>query len=125
VLGAALGVLTPALPIQAAAPPGTFDVRIERDPESGGWRLAPLAPASRLEAEEEMRLNQSSDGLVAEPIPGGGEVVDLKGRFQSFSVARRDADGSLRTACLENPLSLLAWWNEFLPPAAPSAAPEK
>ncbi len=37
--------------------------------------------------------------LPAERIPGGGELVHLDGRFQVYSIARRDANGNITTDC--------------------------
>lgn len=41
-------------------------------------------------------LRFDADGLVEETSPGGGTMVDLRGRFQSVVVARLDGDGRLR-----------------------------
>lgn len=50
-------------------------------------------------------LNQSSAGLVqqASPVPGGGVMVNLQGRFQSGFVATVGADGSLDAPCVTDP----------------------
>jgi len=46
-------------------------------------------------------LSASDGALPVEHIPGGGELVHLKGRFQTFSVARRGADGRFTISCVE------------------------
>ena len=45
---------------------------------------APLAPGAYLRVEQ---------------LPGGGELVHLDGRFQVYSIARRDANGRITTDC--------------------------
>ncbi len=47
-------------------------------------------------------LSRSTDGLVAVPLAGGGERVDLQGRFQSAAVAKIGADGKLVTDCVDS-----------------------
>lgn len=42
--------------------------------------------------------------LPTERIPGGGEIIRLQGRFQVFSVARRNADGRFSTDCASTPV---------------------
>ena len=106
--------------------PTAAALRIARDPETGGWTLAPLPsgvvkpPATR---EEQMALNQSDAGLVSVPLPGGGWVEDLQGRFQSFEVARRDAAGGTRYDCTEDPLSLFRWLVETPEPVDAEGRP--
>jgi hypothetical protein len=46
-------------------------------------------------------INQSSEGLTEQdsPVPGGGKVVDLQGRFQSAAVVAADSD-SVHVECV-------------------------
>lgn len=99
---------------QIAERPGVSDVRVARDPETGGWTLAPLgADASTLDRapspEAQMEMNQSSVGLFQETLPRGGWKMDLQGRFQTYSIARQDVLGNLHFDCGEDPVSLFAW----------------
>lgn len=96
-----------------AAPVGASHLRIARDPETGGWKLAPLAMDETFRAEADMALNQSTAGLVTEALPDGGWTMDLQGRFQSYSLARYDAKGKPETTCDEDPLSLFEWLREI------------
>ena len=57
-----------------------FAAQVERD--------ALLAPARPLQIEK---------------IPGGGELIHLNGQFQVYSIARRDAQGHIRTDCVPDP----------------------
>ena len=61
--------------------------------------------------------------LPVERLPGGGEMVHLNGRFDIYSVARRDANGHITTDCahdLEAAKKLLAQ-----PAPAPPARVER
>jgi hypothetical protein len=46
------------------------------------------------------KLSRKSDDLHEEPLPGGGFMVDLRGRFHTLLVAKVEADGELRTRCV-------------------------
>jgi hypothetical protein len=48
-------------------------------------------------------LNKSSEGLVQEHNADGSVSVDLQDRFQNVTVARENADGTVTTACVDNP----------------------
>lgn len=50
-------------------------------------------------------LRTDSEGLVEEPSPGGGTLVDLRGRFQNVLVARVGADGLVRSEHVATPPS--------------------
>lgn len=93
--------------------PGVSDVRVARDPETGGWTLAPLGDAATLDRapspETQMAMNQSAAGLFQEALPRGGWKMDLQGRFQTYSIARQDGLGNLHFDCGEDPVSLFAW----------------
>jgi hypothetical protein len=47
-------------------------------------------------------LNRSTDGLVVQAVPGGGQRVDLGGRFQSAAIAKIGPDGKLVTDCVDS-----------------------
>lgn len=51
-------------------------------------------------------LSRSAEGLSAVRHADGSISVDLRGRFQSISVARIDAEGRLETGCVESHASL-------------------
>jgi hypothetical protein len=46
-------------------------------------------------------INQSGEGLVEEdsPVPGGGKMADLQGRFQHATVVKSDSD-SVHVECV-------------------------
>lgn len=107
-------------PRAVANRPGEALVRIAIDPETGGWTLAPLDEPNGLGKSAglgaQLAVNQSSVGLVTEALPAGGYAIDLQGRFQSYSLARRDASGALQFGCDEDPLSLFHWLTDVPDP---------
>lgn len=105
-----------------AAPLRSFAPAIQRDPETGGWHLVPLE-VSAGDTAVELALMRSSEGLFAEPLPGGGEIVNLQGRYQSFAVVSIGLDGRLVSDCIDDPLALLTWLGSPLPDSRRSAAP--
>ena len=100
--------------LRHAERPGVADVRVARDPETGGWMLAPFgAGATALERapspDERMAINQSLEGLVAEAQPDGSWLLDVQGRFQNYSIARKDVTGGIHFDCGQDPLCLFEW----------------
>lgn len=59
---------------------------------------APSLPAPAV-AGVDPALATSSAGLTEEPAPGGGMMVDLRGRFRSEVTATVGVDGSVTTEC--------------------------
>jgi hypothetical protein len=47
-------------------------------------------------------VNQSTEGLVEVKRPDGSVSMDLQGRFQNVSVARKEADGTVTQSCVNN-----------------------
>lgn len=73
------------------------------DPATG--RIAEPSPGTvpvTIDGQWADRLSTSSDGLVEEasPVPGGGTMVDLQGRFQNTFVAVVGDSGRVGAACI-------------------------
>lgn len=70
------------------------------DPKTGALLQEPAPGAVMMEFSPAMRnaMSTSSEGLVEResPVPGGGMIVDLQGRFQSPLIATVDADGKVK-----------------------------
>jgi hypothetical protein len=47
-------------------------------------------------------VNQSTEGLVEVKRPDGSVSMNLQGRFQNVSVARKEADGTVTQSCINN-----------------------
>jgi hypothetical protein len=81
---------------------GVAALRVFVDPETGRRVLAPT-PQQRAAMDAAIARNpafsQSSEGLVEVPVPGGGFMIHLQGRFQSVYTVTRTSDGRLSFAC--------------------------
>lgn len=64
----------------------------------------PLTPeeAQRLAQGLKQLINQSTDGLVQIRHEDGSVSMDLQGHFQDVMLAKREADGSISIACVNN-----------------------
>lgn len=47
-------------------------------------------------------VNQSNDGLEEVQNPDGSISIDLQGRFQNITVAKKNADGTVSQSCVDN-----------------------
>ena len=67
------------------------------DPDTGRLLREPPpgAPVMTLGPEELNMLSTSDVGLVETPLPGGGSMVDLRGRFRHMAVATVADDGTI------------------------------
>jgi hypothetical protein len=75
-------------------------MRVYLDPTTGEIIPQPVeAPEPGLPKDITDPMSTSSEGLVVEPAPGGGVMVDLRGRFRNIATATLDADGNLTTSC--------------------------
>lgn len=78
-------------------------MRIYVDPSTGELTSPPEAAAPQQRGVGSAATSTSTQGLVEEPAPGGGVMIDLQGRFQNEMHATIGADGALRTDCVELP----------------------
>jgi hypothetical protein len=63
----------------------------------------PLTQAESRQLAEQLEGNKTTDGLVQEKREDGTVAVDLQGRFQNVTMARRNDDGSVSAACVDTP----------------------
>jgi hypothetical protein len=107
---------TPSAFAQRAAttdsePAATQAGKADATPSPSGQQAAadskssPLREVTRAEAEvliEGMKpyLNTSIEGLKPVHHDNGAVSIDLEGRFQSVSIAKIEADGTIRQACV-------------------------
>ncbi len=80
----------------ASGSTGASNRKAYKDPVTGKLG-APPDTASISESSEAMQsaTSTSSEGLEEEPAPGGGTMVDLKGRFGSSITATKDKSGKI------------------------------
>jgi hypothetical protein len=72
-------------------------------------------------------VNQSTEGLVEVKRPDGSVSMDLQGRFQNVSVARKEADGTVTQSCVNNIAAATAFFGikqQALEAAKASQAPK-
>jgi hypothetical protein len=58
--------------------------------------------AQKMAAGIQQLANQSTDGLVQKQRPNGAVSIDLQGRFQNVMLAKKEADGTVAQACVDN-----------------------
>lgn len=80
-----------------AAAPGRAGSWINVDPQTG-QRIP--APTGGVAIPASPAFSTSHQGLVEEPAPGGGMMIDLQGRFRSAASATVGADGTAHVDCV-------------------------
>jgi hypothetical protein len=63
----------------------------------------PLTQGQARQLAEQLEGNKATDGLVQERQEDGTVAVDLRGRFQNVTLARRNDDGTVSAACVDTP----------------------
>jgi hypothetical protein len=68
-------------------------------------QIRPLTPDEARQMADRLKgmLNRSTKGLVQEHKADGSTSMDLQDRFQHVTIARVNADGTVTTACVDNP----------------------
>lgn len=72
------------------------------DPQTGLVRPLTQEEAQRMAAGIKEMVNQSTDGLQQVKQADGSVSMDLQGRFQNVSLAKRDENGNLVQSCVDN-----------------------
>ena len=80
-----------------AAAPGRAGSWIHVDPQTGK-RVARPAVSAAIAADP--AFSTSHQGLVEQPAPGGGMMLNLQGRFRSAATATVGADGKAHVECV-------------------------
>ena len=114
-LAAAVATAAAAYASRSAEPPQARPAAAN-DPyvtvEVGGKRLrvnaqelqqGPLTPAAAQRLADQLEGNKATEGLVQEKRADGTVAVDLQGRFQNVTMARRNDDGTVSAACVDTP----------------------
>ena len=107
-----------------AAPirPAVAGLVVARDPRTGALGMPSDAQLLELSAQEKNMISRSTAGLTEVRLPGGGGALDLRGRFQEFSVIRIGPGGRKTFECVSDSASL----KQALEPAgAPVPAAEE
>lgn len=102
----------------------------------GGTALAQGQQQNQLTPEEAQRLaeaikplvNQSTEGLVQVHHADGSVSMDLQGRFQNVTVAKKEANGTISQSCVNNIDSAAAFFGinpQSFDPAKSAPAPQR
>ena len=62
----------------------------------------PLTQEQSQQIADALKDNKSTAGLVEVKHPDGTVEMDLRGRFQDVVIAKKNDDGSVSTACVDN-----------------------
>lgn len=73
--------------------------RVTIDPETGDFVDSPPPGGSRSSVAPFLSTSQEGLEQVFSPVPGGGVMVDLKGRFRQVMKATIGPDGRARVYC--------------------------
>lgn len=117
---------SPAKPSNEATtvPNGQSGAIVVRDQTTGALRVPNDEEARAMAKSIEPLFNTSSEGLVEEALPNGGFKMDLQGRFQSATIARRNSDGTLSWKCVDSASQATEFLMGSNPPST-SGAPVK
>lgn len=80
------------------------------DMQTGQVRKLTPEEAGRLAEGLKQLVNQSSEGLVQVKQADGSVSMDLQGRFQNVMLAKKEDDGTISTACVDNVDSAAAFF---------------
>jgi hypothetical protein len=80
------------------------------DRTTGGTRALTAEEAQNLAQGIEQLVNQSTDGLVQVRRADGSVSMDLQGRFQNVMLAKKEDDGTISQACVDNDLDAAAFF---------------
>ena len=69
----------------------------------------PLTQSEAQQLAEQLEGNKATEGLVQEKHEDGTVAVDLQGRFQNVTLARRNDDGTISAACVDTPQAASAF----------------
>lgn len=63
----------------------------------------PLTQEQSQQLADQLEGNKTTDGLVEEKHEDGTVSIDLQGRFQNVTLAKKNDDGSVSSACVDTP----------------------
>jgi hypothetical protein len=71
----------------------------------------PLTQEQSRQLADQLEGNKETDGLVQEKHDDGTVSVDLQGRFQNVTLAKKNDDGTVSAACVDTPEAAGAFLN--------------
>ncbi len=88
--------------VKTAQPPGQAGMRAYFDPKTGTIGPPPPDQSNSPSTAVQHPYRSAGEGLVVVPAPGGGQMIDLQGRFQNAIIATLKPDGTVETECHPN-----------------------
>jgi len=79
---------------------GSAGMRVAIDPVTHRVTAPSPEQMQAMDRESPPALERSSEGLPVIDLPGGGQRVDLRGRFLEYAIARKDSTGKLHFDCV-------------------------
>jgi hypothetical protein len=80
----------------------------------------PLTQDQAQQLADQLKDNKSTDGLVQIRQANGALSMDLQGRFQDIVIAKKNDDGSVSQACVDNPEAASSFLKNTPAPTTPS-----
>jgi len=118
-LGATAAASLRKSPAKTAGSAPASNARVVRNPRAGAQdiplnaqgQVRPLTPEEAQRMADGIRelANQSTDGLQYMTHADGSVSVDLQGRFQNLALAKRNEQGTVTEACVDNPKAAAAF----------------
>ncbi len=89
----------------ASVPEGPPAMKVHIDPETGEFLEGPpdIAPEGIPIEKDAVITSPEELEEVESDIPGGGVMIDLKGRFRNYQKAVKDSDGNTSIECDDAP----------------------
>ena len=85
------------------SPATTAKAQMAQQPQTpSGPPLLTPEEAQKMAAGIQQLVSQSTEGLVQVRHPDGSVSMDLQGRFQNVLMAKKEADGKLSQACVND-----------------------
>jgi hypothetical protein len=80
----------------------------------------PLTQDQAQQLADQLKDNKSTDGLAQIRQANGALSMDLQGRFQDVVIAKKNDDGSVSQACVDNPEAASSFLQPSPAPTTPS-----
>lgn len=80
----------------------------------------PLTQDQAQQIADALKDNKSTDGLAQIRQANGSLSMDLRGRFQDVVIAKKNDDGSVNQACVDNPQAASTFLKNQQVPTVPS-----
>lgn len=107
-MGIVAGAVVLALGTSAAVFLRDGETKVSATRSGPSVQVSQIRPLTQEEAQKlaagiKQLVNRSTDGLVSVKHPDGTVSMKLQGRFQNVALAKKNDDGTVSQACVDNP----------------------